>query len=296
MSVACGLCGKSSSQPWLRKDAWQYRRCTSCSAVWLDPLPTDAWAEQFYDHGYFEGGGRGGYRDYLADEAQHQANGRARVALARRHGAAPPGLWIDVGCAAGYTLVEARDAGFQVSGVDLSPWARELAHQRFGLQVFASLAQAQHAHADRADVVSMFQVLEHMADPLLALRQARGCLHAGGLLVIETWDRSSRAARLFGRHWQQITPPSVAWLFDRKSITAALTRTGFETRAIRATAKVVSIGWACGLLADKLPDVFRPMLSRVAGSRLGRVDMNYRLGDLVTVLAVAVESEDELAR
>lgn len=286
MSIACPLCGIASTTTWLRRGDWQYRHCSACSAVWLDPLPTDAWAKQFYDRGYFEGGGRGGYRDYLADEVQHQANARARVALVRRHGAAPPGLWIDVGCAAGYTLVEARDAGFQVSGVDLSPWA-ELAHTRFGLELFAMLAQAQQVHANRAAVVSFFQVLEHMPDPLLALRQARGCLRVGGLLVIETWDRSSLAARLFGRHWQQITPPSVAWLFDRKSITAALTRAGFETRAIRATAKVVSIGWACGLLADKLPGFLAPMLSRIASSRLGRVEMNYRLGDLVTVIAVA---------
>ena len=212
----------AGSTPWLSKGEWQYRRCASCSAVWLDPLPADGWAEDFYDHAYFEGGGRGGYQDYLADEAQHKANARARIAMATRFGAAPPGLWIDVGCAAGYTLIEARDAGFKVSGIDLSPWARAAARERFGLEVLASLAQAQHLHGDRADVVSMFQVLEHLPDPILALSQARRCLRTGGLLVIETWDRASLVARLFGRHWQQITPPSVAWLFDRKSLASAL--------------------------------------------------------------------------
>ena len=296
MPPACALCGNDASAPWLRKGAWQYRLCISCSAVWLDPLPTDAWAEQFYDHGYFEGGGRGGYRDYLADEAQHQANARARIALARQYGAGPPGLWIDIGCAAGYTLAAARDAGFEICGVDLSPWAREVARKRFGLHVLSSLAQARQAHDERADVVSMFQVLEHMSDPLAALTQARGCLRAGGMLVIETWDRASLVARLFGRHWQQITPPSVAWLLDRKSINSALLRAGFETRDILATSKVVSAGWISGVLADKFPRSFAPVLARIARSRLGRVEMSYRLGDLVTVIGLARECPDELER
>jgi len=287
MIPTCPLCGAADSTPWLSKGQWRYRSCAACSAVWLDPLPDDAWAADYYDRAYFEGGGRGGYRDYLADEAQHQANARARLALALRFGAAPPGLWIDVGCAAGYTLAEARGAGFEVCGVDVSPWARAVVRERLGLEAAASLSEVRCERRGQASVLTMFQVLEHLPAPLEALREAHACLRPGGLLVIETWDRASRAARFFGKRWQQITPPSVVWLFDRRSLEFALAQAGFGLRAMVPTAKVVSMGWAAGLLAEKAPGPLAPALARLADSRLGKLRINYRLGDLVTVAATA---------
>lgn len=296
MRPPCPLCGAGDSGLWLRKGDWQYRHCMNCSAVWLDPLPSLAWAEDFYDHAYFEGGDRGGYRNYLADEVQHLTNARARVELARRFGAAPPGLWVDVGCAVGYTLVQAREAGFEVRGVDVSPWARGVARQHFGLDVVASLSEVQHQRSGQASVVTIFQVLEHLPVPLGVLQQARACLRPDGLLVIETWDRASLAARLFGKRWQQITPPSVAWLFDRKSLGYALAQAGFELSTIISTSKAVSVSWACGLLAEKVPRRISPMLSRLADSSIGKSSMTYRLGDLVTVVARASWREEDAGR
>lgn len=287
MSIACPLCGIASTTTWLRRGDWQYRHCAACSAVWLDPLPSESWAQDFYDRPYFEGGGRGGYRNYLAEERQHMANATARVALAKRLGASAPGLWLDVGCAAGYTLAEARSAGFDVRGVDLSPWAREVARERFQLDLYPSLTEAMRGHEGQASVLTMFQVLEHLPDPLAALVQARAYLRPGGLLLIETWDRASLVARLFGKRWQQITPPSVAWLFDRESLEYALIRSGFRLEEMTTTSKSVSLGWALGLLAEKVPALVSSVLSRVAESPMGRLTVKYRLGDLVTLAAIA---------
>jgi SAM-dependent methyltransferase len=287
MSRFCSICDSVVSEPWLQRGEWRYLLCPECSAVRLDPLPAGGWAEGFYDQGYFAGGGRGGYRDYLADEAQHRKNGRARVVLAERFGAIAPGTWVDVGCAVGFTLDEAQKAGFSGWGVELSPWAAAIARERFGLPVSSTLAGARHELPGPVDVVSMFQVLEHLPDPLAALRAARQCLHPGGILLIETWDRGSLVARLFGRRWQQITPPSVLWLFDRQSLRHALDRAGFRVSAIHRTSKEVSVGWALGLLAEKAPRVFGPMFRLLGRSALGKFGVTYMLGDLVTVGAVA---------
>lgn len=294
MSGLCAICDAARSAPWLQCGEWRYLLCPTCSAVRLDPLPTGGWAEAFYDHGYFAGGGRGGYRDYLADEAQHRKNARARVALALRFGAKAPATWIDVGCAVGFTLAEAQKAGFAAWGVELSPWAGAVARERFGLTVFPTLAKARDEMLGKADVISMFQVLEHIPDPVAALTEARACLRPGGLLIIETWDRRSVIARLFGRRWQQITPPSVLWLLDRKCLGYLLERTGFGTRAILRTSKQVSVSWVLGLLAEKSPWIFGSTLRRFGRSPLGNLGVTYRLGDLITVVAVVSNTESKV--
>lgn len=292
MSAPCGICGSNTSVPWLDRGTWHYRSCTRCTAIRLDPLPADDWAGTFYDRGYFAGGGRGGYTDYLADEMQHRSNARSRVALAQRFGAAPPGVWLDVGCATGFTLDEARAAGFTVLGVELSAWARGVASARFGLNVVPTLDEARRALPHGTEVVSLFQVLEHLRDPLAALRDARACLRPNGLLLIETWDRSSLIARLLGRYWHQITPPSVLWLLDRESLTLALERAGFRPRAIVRATKKVSVGWALGILAEKSPRILGPALRALARSGLQRLGIPYGLGDLVFVVAAVANHQD----
>jgi len=284
----CRICQSSHSTPWLRRGGWSYRHCGACSAVWLDPLPAEGWADGFYDRGYFAGGGRGGYDDYLAGETQHRINARARLAIAQRFGAAAPALWVDFGCAVGFTLDEARRAGFTVLGVELSSWAREVARERLGLPVHPTLAEAQREISGQAAVVSMFQVLEHLPDPLAALEQVHACMRPGGLLLIETWDRGSLVARMFGRYWQQITPPSVLWLLDRESLASMLERAGFRVTAVLRTSKRLSLGWGLGLLAEKLPRSLAAPFRFLERSRISSLGVSYRLGDLVTIVAVAL--------
>jgi SAM-dependent methyltransferase len=290
MSQACGICGASKTFLWLRRGEWSYYCCDNCSAVWLFPIQDQVtWAETFFDQRYFAGGGRGGYLDYLADEAQHRSNARARIELARRSGVTPPASWLDVGCAVGFTLDEARAQGFKVVGVEPSPWARAIARDRFGLDVFTSIAEARREGPFAMDVVSMFQSLEHMPDPVSAIGDARACLRPGGRLVIETWDRGSLVARFFGNHWQQITPPSVLWLFDRKCLAYLLEGAGLHANAIVRSSKQVSLHWALGILADKAPTFIRPILRAIGNSALGSLSIAYNLGDLVSLVAATTK-------
>ena len=142
----------------------------------------------------------------------------------------------------------------------------------------------------------MFQVLEHLPDPAAALAEIRACLRPNGMLLIETWDRGSLVARLFGRYWQQITPPSVLWLLDRKSLVSLLERAGFRVNAILRTSKKIGVGWGLGLMAEKMPRVFSPAFRLLERSPVGRFGVSYRLGDLVTVVAVASAEGGEVRK
>ncbi|MCP5120682.1 MAG: class I SAM-dependent methyltransferase, partial [bacterium] len=183
---------------------------------------------------------------------------------------------------------EARHRGWQVRGVEASPWAAAEARRRLGVAVHESLAALRAAAPEPCDAMTFFQVLEHLPDPAAALTAARTCLHPGGWLVVETWNRDSWAARLFGAHWQQVTPPSVIHLFARRDLEALLATTGFELHSVRRTSKWISAGFVAGLLAGKYPTVGGWLRQAVGVTGLGRLAVPYRLGDLITVVGRAV--------
>ena len=282
---SCPLCDGCTSHPAFAVDGFEYFRCDGCGAARLAPLPTPEEQERLFGPSYFRGAAPGGYLDYRADEALHRRNARDRLKAIARMRPGAPGSLLDVGCASGYFLDEAARAGWAVEGVEVSEAVRSEAARQFALTVRQNLGDALAAGAARFQVVTFYQALEHLADPLTALRQAHDLLRPGGCLVVETWDLSSLVARASGRYWQQISPPSVAYLFDRDSLDRLFARAGFRGVRISATGKRVRLGFGFHLLAAKLPRLMGSVTRLAQTTGVDRATVRYALGDLVTAFA-----------
>lgn len=282
---ACPCCAHARHEPLFTVKGHAYVKCVVCGGAWLDPLPADEPTE-LYGEGYFQGGeDRGGYVDYDADAGLHRRNAAARLRfLAAALPTARPADAIDVGCASGYVLDVYRDAGLRAHGVDVSPWARRRAGER-GHDAHPCLAQALSA-SPALRLVSFFQVLEHLPDPDAAVAQAAAALPPGGVLAVETWDRSSRIATLSGAKWQQANPPSVLHLFTRTGMEKLAERHGLRLERLAATSKLVTPSLAVGVVAHRLGRLGGPLLRGVQATGLGRLAVPYKLGDLVTMVAV----------
>ncbi len=281
---ACPACGCRVRHPLFAPGGYRYVECPGCGLAHLDPLPTDDEARANFPDGYFAGAIPGGYDDYLADEMLHRANARERLALLEQRGARAPGRLLDVGCAHGFFLDEACRAGWRGEGVEVSAGAAEFARTRLGLDVTDDLAGVAAHQPGAFDVVTIFQVLEHVGSPAEMLGLARRCLRPSGTLVIETWDRSSLVARALRSHWQDVAPPSVIWLFDRHSLGLLLGTAGFGAGEMHHTAKRVSMRFVASLLDDH-GGAFGPIGRAIRRSPLRERSFRYRLGDLVTVVA-----------
>jgi len=151
------------------------------------PDPDARTLEALYGEGYYHGANSGypaaGYESEHATW-QHWV---AHLAKEMRAGA----RWLDLGCAYGYLVAEAVAGGFDAIGVDVSAYA--LARARHdapaaGGRVLRGLADRLPFADATFDVVSAFDVLEHLHEPEPALAEIARVLKPGGVLVGATPD------------------------------------------------------------------------------------------------------------
>ena len=281
----CPACGENRTRPLFTVDRTDYVECLTCGLAHIDPLPTERELLANFGSGYFEASEvPGGYESYAADELLHRRNARRRLARVAKHRRGlPPGSFLDIGCAYGYALDEARAQGWSVVGVEPSPAAAQRARE-LDLRVVPDTDAALAEHPEGFDVVSMCQVLSHVPDPESAVASAVKALKPGGLLFIETWRRDNVLARLAGRRWHVISPPTVVWLETSASIRALLGRVGLDVVGWTRGRKTVSLGLVTSLLDDRpLPRLVAGPTRRLSRSRWARSPVFYPFADLVWV-------------
>jgi SAM-dependent methyltransferase len=190
-----------------------------------------------YDAEYFRG--EAGYRDYVAEEAVFRREFRRRLRVLRAAGAC--GRLLDVGAASGAFLEEARGAGFEVAGVEPSPGMASHAAAR-GLRVWAAPIEAADVPRGSFDVVTCFDVLEHVVDPVAALRRFRDWLAPGGRVALCVPDFGGWWARLSGARWAMVTPREHLHYFTRRTLARALRVAGFSRPSFGRAGTAASYG------------------------------------------------------
>ncbi|MDS4020261.1 MAG: class I SAM-dependent methyltransferase [Candidatus Competibacter sp.] len=233
----CPACGVFTAHDTiLHKNGCDILRCRKCGlgrAEAPDFKPRD-----YYTANYFTGGYADGYADYLGAEPVLRREFRGTLSLLRRY--VPNGRLLDVGCAYGFFLQEAK-SHFQVSGIEIV--AEAAAHARAnGLDVVTGTLDASVMQdLGRFDVITMLDVIEHLPAPHDTLSLLSQSLLPGGILVITTGDFGSLSARLSGNSWRLMTPPQHLWFFTQKSIMMLAEKYGLMVARVEHPWKIVPL-------------------------------------------------------
>jgi SAM-dependent methyltransferase len=200
-------------------------QCEVCGFVFLNPRPTSSALSAYYPDTY-----------YPIDEGCESAEAISVArGLLQRVEQARPGRRLrvlDVGCGTGLFLKFARDAGHDVHGIELSESAVTYGRQAYGLPIDAGTLESADLPEDSFDVVTMWHVLEHMADPIATLRIVERILKPGGLLLFGVPNIASLEARLFGRRWFSLDAPRHLIHFSPKHAAYALGHAGLRVERI----------------------------------------------------------------
>jgi 2-polyprenyl-3-methyl-5-hydroxy-6-metoxy-1,4-benzoquinol methylase len=191
---------------------------------------------------------------------------------------------LDVGCYTGVFLEIAAANGWDAWGIDPSHWAIERARSR-GLHVVEGTLASASFSGEAFDVVTMWDVIEHVADPLGELRQAWRVLRPGGLLVVHTMDIDSLFAHLMGPRWPWLMEMHI-YYFSRRTLQAMLEKAGFRLLRAEAQGRYQTLTYlATRVTALWGPALGRPLEALIRLLGLGPLTAPINLGDLITAYA-----------
>jgi SAM-dependent methyltransferase len=184
---------------------------------------------------------------------------------------------LDFGCGVGRLCLLAGEHAIHTTGIEPDASGRELAAKTLGRPVYASLDELRAAEPNASfDIITMWDVVEHLRNPWNVLEDLSRFLAPGGLILMSTPNAGSLRARLERDRWDNATNPTHFYYFTRRSLRSVLERFGFSAieewrfpvrypghSIIR---RIVNRGlWACGMHGQLL-FIARTRSSETAGS------------------------------
>ena len=186
----CILCGGEKTRPYQSVEGpSQVVQCTSCDLVFVHPQPSSDTLTAHYDGAY--------YAEWVGSQAAAREKlwrRRLRAVTAVRN----RGDLLDVGCGDGGFLRAAQREGFTVSGTEISPFAAERV-RHLCIPLYQGPLEEASFPPGSFDIVTLWHVLEHMSDPLRALRKAHTLLRDQGVLFVAVPNLENTPAQLLYR-------------------------------------------------------------------------------------------------
>ncbi|MBW3609316.1 MAG: class I SAM-dependent methyltransferase [Actinobacteria bacterium] len=273
----CRLCGGATTHAFTTRDhnraiadeAYHYRRCADCGVLGLANVPEDL--SRFYAEEYFA-------LPTLEVMREKAVAERYRVDLVQRH--VGGGRLIEIGPGDGLFTLNALDAGFDVTAIEMDRAAAEHLRSTTGIEVIESAAPHE-ALADLrpADVVVGWHVIEHLPQPWKMLDAAAAALRPGGVVVLAAPNPQSLGLRVLGRRWPHVDAPRHLFLLPPATIIERGRALGLEPAQLTATDPG-------GILLNRI--AWRYALHK-SGSRWWRMRLAHCAGDAMTALLAPVE-------
>lgn len=246
-------------------------RCRACALVFVNPRLAQGANTELYE-------------DMVDPGYTREREGRLEIARRAVRKLGAPGRLLDIGCAAGYSLQAAREAGWEVEGIDPSRWAVEEAWRTFGIRVRQGPVEGARWDDASFDAVVMADVVEHLSDPRPVLAEVRRLLKPGGVLYLTTPDYNCVWSRVMRNRWWMVIPEH-NYYFTRRTLRMLLAEASFRTLSMGSVGRTFTLEYWLQKGSRYFPTLAR--LLRGVASRWGMLDrsLTVHLGDEIEVLA-----------
>lgn len=150
------------------------------------------------------------------------------------------GNLLDIGCYAGIFPYVAKKSGFEVTGIEPSMWAAEYAGNKTKSKIYQGSWKDVSFKEGSFDIITIWDVIEHLEDPLGCLKISHKWLKRDGLLTVTTHDISSILARMMGGKYPWLMRFHL-YHFSPKTLTEMIKKAGFTDVKTTYYSKVFSL-------------------------------------------------------
>lgn len=247
----CPICGHNGAREWLRapdrlhgrREQYTLLRCPGCSLVWLSQPPKPAQMHMHYTEAY----------DRLISAAGENSPGRWRA----RNSALSPykqsGALLDLGCSSGTFLQTLAGKDWDLFGIEMSAESAKQARAKSGASVFVGdILDAQFPPAS-FDIITCFDVFEHLYEPRRVMAKVAEWLKPGGIFYVLVPNVDGAEARVFGSYWHGLELPRHLFHYSPVSLEFLAKSAGLLTVSLH-TNRNSAVGTGLRYVWD---DVFR---------------------------------------
>ena len=221
----CPNCRSEKNVPELEKDYLKVVKCANCGLVFVNPV----FSENFYDQMYASEIQQEIIKKLHEDSHEYRKErfGKERIKLMSRFVKGPKISYLDIGASSGYTVEAAAEVGWDAIGTELNPSAVKFAQVR-GVNVIEGGLDHVDIKDKKFDVISLFDVLEHILEPMELLQAVLNNLADDGILVLYLPNYTSASVMLLGLDSHTIRPTHHLTYFTPETIISFLDSAGMN--------------------------------------------------------------------
>jgi SAM-dependent methyltransferase len=220
--TSCLICNSRKLQSLNTFESTFLVKCADCSFVFSQKIPTEQELLSFYD-GY----GRNDYLSPVTIKRYHEL-------LDKFEPYKKTGKILDVGCGIGYFLNEAKNRGWKVYGTEYTDHAIEICESK-GIEMKQGKLNITDFNLEEFDVITSFEVLEHINNPMEEIGNFIQLLRTGGLVYLTTPNFNSVLRFKLKEKYDVITYPEHLSYYTPKTLRFAFNKNGFKTKKIETT-------------------------------------------------------------
>ncbi len=220
--TACPVCHATKLAPFLSckdytvsHETFHLQRCLSCGFVMTNPRPGPEQLPAYYQsEGYISHSNKSTNLVDLIYKAARTFTLKWKLRLLEKYSLQPPTSVLDFGCGTGDFLHHCAKNGLSIEGVEPSPLARKEATTKTGREIKPSVYEI----STQSDALTLWHVLEHVADLKHTLEKLRDSLTKNGTMFIAVPNLNSADAEYYGEHWAAYDVPRHLWHFSQNSM------------------------------------------------------------------------------
>ncbi len=239
--MKCSLCKSASMELYLKISGTRYFKCSNCGVVCLENMPNLSQIATVYNDEYFIKKGTSGIgADFIGEEKLYFTKFQDRIRRIEKRIKA--GRILDIGASVGQFLFVARKAGWDISGLEVSEAAADMARQHYKINIDVGTLEDVDFGRGLFDVVTLWHVFEHFSEPMKSLKKIHSLLRKDGLLAIELPNIGSKKAINAGVKWSYLSPAEHLFYYSPVTISRFLEKAHFRIETIEYVAGGTGIG------------------------------------------------------